>query len=63
MTVPYFINSLRIDFSCKKIENGFLENFTIEALAKMSGFKTQENFNKVFKKIKKVTPSEYYKKL
>ena len=62
MTVPYFINSLRIDFSCKKLENGFLENYTIEALAKMSGFKTQENFNKVFKKIKKVTPSEYFKK-
>ena len=62
MTVPYFINSLRIDFSCKKIEDGYLEKYTIQTLAKMSGFKTQENFNKVFKKIKKVTPSEYLKK-
>jgi len=61
MTVPYFINSLRIDFSCKKIEDGFLEKYTILTLAKLSGFKTQENFNKVFKKFKKVTPSEYMK--
>lgn len=61
MSVPLFINSFRVDHACKLIEKGYLDNFSMEALAEKSGFKSQENFNRVFKILKSCTPSDYYK--
>ena len=63
MSVPLFINSFRVDHACKLIEEGYLDNFSMEALAEKSGFKSQENFNRVFKILKSCTPSDYYKSL
>ena len=45
MSVPLFINSYRIKHAIKLIEEGYLENFSMEALAEKSGFNSQENFN------------------
>lgn len=59
MSVPMFINSYRIEYAIKLIDEGYLENFSIEALAEKSGFSSQENFNRVFKLLKNITPSEY----
>ena len=59
MNVPMFINSHRIEYAIKLINDGYLQNYSIEALAEKSGFNSQENFNRVFKLLKKVTPSEF----
>ena len=61
MTVPMFINSYRIEYAIKLINEDFLKNYSMNALAEKSGFSSQENFNRVFKLLKTVTPSEYFK--
>ena len=58
MSVPMFINSHRIEYSIKLMNEGYLDKFSIMALAEKSGFSSQENFNRVFKLLKKNTPSE-----
>lgn len=55
-----FVNSYRIDYAIKEIESGYLESFTLESLAIKSGFNSIKTFNRAFKKIKKITPSEFY---
>ena len=59
MSVPLFINSYRIKYAIKLIDEGYLENFSMEALAEKSGFNSQENFNRVFKILKSCTPTQY----
>lgn len=59
MTVPLFINSHRVDFACKLIREGYLDNYSMDAISEKSGFSSQKNFNRVFKIIKSLTPSEY----
>ena len=61
MSVPLFINSYRINYACKLINDGFLINYSIDALVEKCGFKSQENFNRVFKILKSCTPSEFEK--
>jgi AraC-like DNA-binding protein len=61
MSVPMFINSYRIEYAIKLINEDFLKNYSMNALAEKSGFSSQENFNRVFKLLKTVTPSEYFK--
>lgn len=52
-----WINSLRVERSKKLLlEN---KNFTIEAIAKESGFNSKSNFNRVFKLETNLTPSEW----
>ena len=63
MSVPLFINSYRIEYAIKLMNEGFLEDYSMNALAEKSGFSSQENFNRVFKILKTSTPSEYYKKI
>ena len=63
MSVPLFINSYRIEYAIKLMNEGFLEDYSMNALAEKSGFSSQENFNRVFKILKTSTPSEYFKKL
>ena len=64
MSVPLFINSYRIKYAIKLIDEDYLQNYSMEALAEKSGFSSQENFNRVFKVLKSCTPTEYlnYKK-
>ena len=59
MSVPLFINSYRIKYAIKLIDEGYLENYSMEALAEKSGFNSQENFNRVFKILKSCTPTQY----
>ena len=59
ITTPLYINSHKINYACDLIQNKFLDKYTIGALVEKSGFNSQVNFNRVFKKIKSVTPSEY----
>ncbi len=61
MSVPQFINSYRIKFATKLIDEGYLQSYSMEGLAEKSGFSSQENFNRVFKLLKSCTPSEYRK--
>ena len=59
MTVPLYINSHRVEFACKLIREGYLNTYSMDAIAEKSGFSSQKNFNRVFKIIKSCTPSEY----
>ena len=59
MSVPQFINSYRIKFATRLIDEGYLQNYSMEGLAEKSGFSSQENFNRVFKLIKSCTPTQY----
>ena len=59
MSVPMYINSYRINHAVKSIDEGYLRNYSMEALAESVGFRSQENFNRVFKMLKYCTPSEY----
>ena len=61
MSVPLFINSYRIKYATKLIDEDYLQNYCMEALAERSGFSSQENFNRVFKLLKSCTPTEYLK--
>ena len=61
LSVPSFINSARIEYACKLINNNYLNKFTLSALINDCGFSSQQNFNKAFKLFKGSTPSEYIK--
>ncbi len=52
-------NSLRMDYAKKLIDEGFLENNTIEALAAECGFANRTSFSKAFKNTTDLSPSQY----
>ena len=52
-------NDLKIKHSCALIEEGKLDDITIEALALQCGFKSYSHFFTVFKEHTNTTPSEY----
>lgn len=58
-----YINSFRITHAETLIQNGHLENFSIESLSKNSGFQSEVTFYRVFKKINKCTPNQYRQNL
>jgi AraC-like DNA-binding protein len=51
-----YLNEIRVGYSCKLLLEGEL---TISQTAFESGFGNLSNFNKQFKNIKKITPTEY----
>jgi YesN/AraC family two-component response regulator len=56
-----FVNTYRIN----KVKEMIKENqskYTLEYIYISSGFRNQSTFNKIFKSIEGITPSEYYKK-
>lgn len=55
-----FLQEVRVNEACKKIMQGNFDG--ISSLAYSTGFNSAINFNKVFKKVTGVTPSEYIKK-
>ncbi|MCK0144466.1 AraC family transcriptional regulator [Arenibacter sp. F26102] len=56
-------NNLRMEYAKKLIDEGFLDNNTMEALAWECGFANRSSFSKVFKNATKYSPSDYILKL
>lgn len=54
-----YINSYRVEEAMNLLKNSKYNNYTIEALAEMSGFKSKSAFNTAFKKLVGATPSEF----
>jgi AraC-like DNA-binding protein len=54
-----FINSYRIEEAKELLKEEANEQFTIEAIAKMSGFNSKSSFNNAFKYFQNITPSQY----
>jgi AraC-like DNA-binding protein len=54
-----FVNEYRIDLSRHLLQSISYERMTIEAIGFECGFGSKSNFNKAFKKITNMTPSEY----
>lgn len=52
-------NNLRMEFAKKLIEEGYLQNNTIEALAGECGFANRTSFSKAFKNATGFSPSQY----
>ena len=58
-----FINEYRVKEFKQRLVNPTNAHFTIIALAFESGFNSKTSFNMIFKKIEKVTPSEFRKSI
>lgn len=58
-----YINKKRIELFSDKIKNGEADTKTLLALAYESGFNSKATFNRIFKEVKKITPSQYRKKV
>ena len=56
-TYIQFLNELRIEHACKLLLAN--NDFSIIEVAEASGFKNISNFNRQFKTLKKINPSEY----
>ena len=52
-------NKLRMEHAKKLIQNGFLQNNSMEALAAECGFGNRSSFSKAFKNAVELSPSEY----
>jgi AraC-like DNA-binding protein len=61
MNFSTFVNIYRIN-KVKEMIKGNQSKFTLEYIYVSSGFRNQSTFNKVFKLIEGMTPSEYYRK-
>lgn len=55
------LNQYRVKFAIGKIEHGYLDDFTLEALGHLSGFNSRTTFFNAFKKKKGCSPSEFWK--
>jgi AraC-like DNA-binding protein len=60
MTFKDYLLKIRIGYSCHQLMEN---NKSISEIAYNSGFDNLSNFNRQFKKIKKITPKEYLSKL
>lgn len=60
ITFVEYLNTIKIGHACKLLSE---EDHNIVEVAYQSGYNTLANFNRQFKKIKKMTPSEYRKTL
>ncbi|GIZ07757.1 AraC family transcriptional regulator [Flavobacterium sp. UMI-01] len=58
-----YINHLRVEEFCSLIENGDNKKLTLLAIALDCGFNSKSTFNRNFKMMKGITPSEYLKQL
>ncbi|MBM1106876.1 helix-turn-helix domain-containing protein [Aurantibacter crassamenti] len=52
-----FVIELRIEHACQLLVNPY--NYSMAAIAEMSGFSSVSNFNRKFKRLKGVTPTEF----
>ncbi len=58
-TFPDFINKLRVKEVAKLLIDPAYDNFSLEGIAELAGFKSRSVFNSAFKKFMGVTPSFY----
>ncbi|MBT8231233.1 MAG: AraC family transcriptional regulator [Saprospiraceae bacterium] len=58
-----FINTYRVNEVKKRLEEGEADNYSILGIASDCGFNSKASFNRVFKKITGITPTEYLKSL
>lgn len=58
-----FINIYRVNKAKEILKNNTLENHKIEIIGYDAGFSNKSSFNRVFKNLTGVTPSQYQKKL
>lgn len=56
-----FVNHYRIEAVKKELTNPSLKHITIYGIALQNGFSNKASFNRVFKNITKMTPSQYIK--
>lgn len=61
MTFYELTNYYRIEEFCERVANGDHERKSILGVAMDCGYKSKSTFNAAFKKLKKVSPSEYVK--
>ena len=54
-----FLNKFRVEYITNKFNEIYLNNYTIESLAKESGFSSMPSFYRAFNKIHNCTPSEF----
>lgn len=54
-----FVNGYRLKYVLQKIEEGYLEEFTLDSLSKEAGFSNYRTFHRAFQKAYVVTPIEY----
>jgi AraC-like DNA-binding protein len=57
------VNRYRIEYVKQLIREGYLDRYSMTYVYTKAGFKYQSTFNEIFKKIEKLTPREYVKKL
>ena len=60
MTFKQYLLNTRIGYACKLLSDGTLN---ISLIAYNSGFENISNFNRQFKKLKGITPSQFQNKL
>jgi len=58
-----FINTYRVDMIKEMLEKDIQHKYTIRHIYISAGFRHQSTFNKVFKQIEGITPSEYIKNM
>ena len=58
-----FLNEHRLKYIVLKLDKDYLNNYTIESLAKEAGFSSKTSFYRAFNKLYKCTPMEYLDKL
>jgi AraC-like DNA-binding protein len=63
MNFKTYLNSYRIEEIKEKLNKREHEKFTLKHIYSNSGFTHQSTFNRVFKEIENITPSEYIEKL
>lgn len=56
------INQLRVEEAKRLLADASLNHLTLEAIAEKAGFNSISTFNSSFKKIEKITPSQFKKK-
>ncbi|SFU02190.1 Helix-turn-helix domain-containing protein [Algoriphagus locisalis] len=61
VSFPDYINKARVIHSCELLELAHTENYTLEAIGKLSGFSNRNSFSAAFKKVTGKSPSVYLK--
>ncbi|MGB7395693.1 MAG: AraC family transcriptional regulator [Pricia sp.] len=54
-----YINHVRIEHATQLIQNGYLEQFSVDALSESSGFNSKNAFYRAFKKVHDCTPGKF----